>query len=75
MEGIYVKPGHRKNGIAKELVQYAKDWSKNHGCTELASDCELANEASRMFHTQIGFSEANRIICFTMSLEGSKDGN
>ena len=68
LEGIYVKPEHRKKGIAKELVQFAKEWSKNHGCAELASDCELENEESRIFHEQIGFTEASRIICFTMSL-------
>ena len=69
LEGIYVKPEYRKKGIARELVRFAKEWSKNHGCKELASDCELANEASRAFHTQIGFTEANKIICFTMNLE------
>ena len=68
LEGIYVKPGFRGKGIARELVEFAKKWSAERGCTELASDCELTNEDSRLFHTQIGFKEANRIICFTMSL-------
>lgn len=68
LEGIYVRPGHRKKGIAKELVQFAKEWAKNRGCTELASDCEIGNEASRAFHAKMGFAEANRIICFNMRL-------
>jgi GNAT superfamily N-acetyltransferase len=68
LEGIYVKPNFRKRGIAKELVQFAKEWALSHNCTEFASDCELANEESRLFHTQMGFEEANRIICFTMDL-------
>ena len=68
LEAIYVKSEFRKRGIAKELVNFAKDWSKKQGCTELASDCKLTNEKSRLFHTQIGFEEANRIICFTMKI-------
>jgi len=68
IEGIYVKPEHRGKGIAKELVGFAMKWAKEKGCTELASDCELENEASCIFHGKIGFKEANRIICFTMSL-------
>ena len=68
LEGIYVEPGFRKKGIAGELVQFAKQWSKSQGCSELASDCELDNEVSRLFHEKVGFLEANRVICFTMDL-------
>jgi aminoglycoside 6'-N-acetyltransferase I len=69
LEGIYVKPNFRKNGIARELVEFAKDWAKQQGCTELASDCVLDNETSRLFHNHVGFKEANRIVCFAMDLE------
>jgi len=68
LEGIYVKPSYRKHGIARELVEFAKKWALSKGCTEFASDCELGNEASRLFHNQLGFKEANRVICFTMDL-------
>ncbi|MCL2225982.1 MAG: GNAT family N-acetyltransferase [Defluviitaleaceae bacterium] len=68
LEGIYVKPQFRKRGIAREMVEFAKKWASAKGCTEFASDCELPNEESHLFHTRIGFTEANRIICFTMDL-------
>lgn len=38
------------------------------GCREFASDCELTNEESLRFHLGTGFTEANRIICFTKPL-------
>ncbi|WP_310602579.1 aminoglycoside 6'-N-acetyltransferase [Anaerosporobacter sp.] len=69
LEGIYVKPNYRKQGIAKALVDYAKKWAKEQECTELASDCELDNETSILFHKQLGFQEQNRIVCFTMKCE------
>jgi len=65
---LYVLPGHRGKGIAKELVAYAKQWARERGCTELASDCEIENEGSRVFHNSIGFQEANTIVCFVMAL-------
>jgi len=68
LEAIYVKPGYRKLGIARKLVDFAKNWAREQGCTEFASDCELHNEESRRWHTKVGFTEANRIICFTMGL-------
>ena len=68
LEGIYVKPDFRKSGIAAEMVEFAKEWVVSKGCTELASDCELDNEDSRLFHSKIGFEEANRIVCFVMKI-------
>ena len=68
VEGIYVKPNCRGKGIARELIVYAKDWARERGCVELASDCEISNEDSRVFHKGVGFQEANVIVCFTMAL-------
>lgn len=68
IEGIYVKKAYRHKGIARELVEYAKKWSLRNGCLELGSDCILNNETSRIFHSKVGFKEANTIVCFTMTL-------
>ncbi|MCA1318306.1 GNAT family N-acetyltransferase [Bacillus tianshenii] len=64
LEGLYVKESFRKQGIAKQLVQACEDWAKEKGCSEFASDCELDNEESLAMHLKLGFSDANRIICF-----------
>ena len=72
LEGIYVKPSHQKQGIAKKMVEFAKVWSAGQGCTTLASDVELHNEDSRLFHERIGFSEVSRAIHFAMRIEQNK---
>jgi len=68
IEGLYVKPEFRRRGIAEQLVEHAKEWSVKYGCTELASDCTLENMSSQAFHSDIGFSEVNRIVCYVMQL-------
>ena len=68
IEGWYVKPAFRRRGIAEKLVAHAKEWSAQFGCAELASDCTTDNDASQAFHKDVGFSEANRIVCYTMKL-------
>ena len=68
LEGIYVAEGYRKQGIARELLFACESWAKEKGCTEFASDCELSNVQSLQFHLNVGFEEANRIICFTKKL-------
>ena len=68
LEGIYVKPEHRKQGYGKQLVAACESWAKTQGCTEFASDCILENTQSIQFHLHSGFQEANRIVCFTKQL-------
>ena len=68
LEGIYVADEYRQQGFARELLSACEGWAKEKGCTEFASDCELANTQSLQFHLNVGFEEANRIICFTKKL-------
>ena len=68
LEGVFVDGAYRKQGYAKALVKACEDWAKERGCTEFASDCELGNTESFAFHLHTGFTEANRIICFTKKI-------
>ncbi len=68
LEGIFIEEEYRKNGYAKQLLAACENWALEQGCTEFASDCELDNTESLKFHLSLGFEEANRVICFTKSL-------
>ena len=68
LEGVFVAGCYRKQGIARELLTACESWAKDKGCAEFASDCQLENEESLQFHLNVGFGEANRIICFTKKL-------
>ena len=68
IEGLYVKPDFRRRGIAEKMVKHAREWSKEFGCTELASDCSIDNEASQAFHKYIGFKETNKIVCYIIKV-------
>lgn len=68
LEGIFIEQDFRRRGHAGELLAACEDWARDQGCTEFASDCELDNRDSLAFHLNMGFAEANRIICFTKKL-------
>ena len=68
IEGLYVKPEYQKRGIGNRLVNAGAEWGRQKGCKQLASDAELNNQMSIDFHKKIGFSEANRIVCFIKDL-------
>lgn len=68
LEGIFIKEDYRERGYAKELLAECEKWAESKGCKEFASDCEADNDVSFRFHKAVGFTEANRIICFTKKL-------
>ena len=68
LEGIFVAEPYRNQGYARDLLTACEAWAREKGCSEFASDCELGNDTSLAFHLNVGFEEANRIICFTKKL-------
>jgi len=64
LEGIYVRPEYRRQGIGAALVRAAEVWSRDRGCSEMGSDTELDNSASIAFHTAAGFRETDRQVVF-----------
>lgn len=68
LEGLFVEEAYRHLGYGRLLVAHCEQWAKEKGCVEFASDCELENEQSYHVHIKLGFTEANRIICFTKTL-------
>lgn len=73
LEGIYVREEYRLRGVASALLSACERWAIAQGCKEFASDCELDNTDSLAFHLRAGFTEANRLICFTKRLDGGND--
>ena len=70
LEGIFVEERFRRKGVASSLLRACEAWAKAQGCSEFASDCKLDNAESLRFHLGLGFTESNRIICFTKQLQG-----
>ena len=65
---IFARPEYRNKGIAKTLALKCENWSRENGCVEFASSCDLENESSLAFHLKIGFNENHRIIHFSKRL-------
>jgi aminoglycoside 6'-N-acetyltransferase I len=69
VEGIYVKPTFRRQGISRKLLQAGEEWVKAKGCTQMGSDIYWSNTVSYDFHTRMGFQEAARLITFIKNLK------
>ena len=62
IEGWYVEPEARRQGVGHALIAAAEAWAREGGFTELASDVELYNDASLRAHGACGFDEVERLI-------------
>jgi len=68
LEGLYVAPAHRRDGIARGLVAAVANWGGTQGLTEFASDAALNNDASHALHRALGFVETERVVFFRRDL-------
>jgi aminoglycoside 6'-N-acetyltransferase I len=70
IEGWYVDQDLRRMGVGRALVRAAERHAQSAGFTEIASDCVLDNEISRLAHASLGYEEVHRSIHFRRSLTG-----
>lgn len=68
LEGWYVLPSARRQGVGRALVAAAEVWAREQGCREFASDTELDNTESAAAHRALGFEDAGAIRCFRKDL-------
>ena len=68
LEGWYVAPEWRRRGVGRALVLAAERWAQASGCREFASDTPLDNVASQAAHQALGFTEAERVVCYCKPL-------
>ncbi|HGJ5860369.1 MAG TPA: aminoglycoside 6'-N-acetyltransferase [Arsenophonus nasoniae] len=68
LEGIWVKPEYRQQGIAQALISQITTDLIAKGFDELCSDAEIGNTLSHKAHQNWGFDEIERVICFRKKL-------
>ena len=66
VEDLAVDPARRSAGIGKRLLDAAKDWGREHGCTHLELDSGVARtEAHRFYERE---APSTRSLCYGWQL-------
>ena len=68
IEGWYVDPDLREQGIGKLLVSVAETWAAEQNCHEILSDARIENSLSHTAHQALGFTEVERLIHYRKRL-------
>lgn len=69
IEGWFVLPEHRRQGLGKALVQAAENWAASRGCIEIASDTQIDNRVSIAAHERLGYKQVEQLVCFLKRLK------
>lgn len=69
LEGIYVAPDWRSQGVARALIQAVEAWAELKGVLELASDVLLGNDPSQRMHEALGFQETERVVYYRKPIQ------
>jgi aminoglycoside 6'-N-acetyltransferase I len=64
LEGIWVEPEHRRQGVARALLAAVERWAREQGLSHLGSDALLDNGVSHRWHAAAGFAEVERLVVF-----------
>jgi len=68
LEGWYVDPDMRGQGVGRALVEAAEIWARAQGCIEMASDTTFDYPLSPDAHQKLGYEEVQRTIHFRKGL-------
>ena len=68
IEGWYVDPDLRRQGVGGRLIRAAEDWARGLGLQEMGSDTWIWNETSIQAHLSLGYREAERLVTFCKKL-------
>jgi aminoglycoside 6'-N-acetyltransferase I len=71
LEGIYVVPSARRQGIAAALSRAIEKWGRSNSCAEFASDTAVDNLQAQALHRALGFDETERVVFFRRRLSAS----
>lgn len=68
IEGWFVVPQFRRQGIGARLVEFGEMWARANGCTEMVSDTTSDYLSSRAAHKALGYQEVKRRFHYRKSL-------
>ena len=68
INGLVVDERYRGKGVGKKLIEKAKEWSTEKGCTCLRLRANVKRDEAHKFYRALGFAEMKQQKVFEMAL-------
>ncbi len=72
IEGWYVAPRARREGVGRALFAAAERWCRRHGCREMASDTWADHRLSVKAHEAMGYAVEGTFVNFKKPLRRAR---
>src|SRR5262245_15819085 len=59
LQYLFVAPGHRRQGVASEMLRLLREWFRDHQAARICVDVEPDNSAGRAFYRHHGATPLN----------------
>ena len=69
IEGVFVKPEYRQQGISSKLFATAENWARERCFNEIASNTATQNLVAQRAHMSFGFREVERSVSYLKKLD------
>ncbi len=69
LEGWFVRPKYRKQGVGRALIKTAEEWAVDRGFTHMGSDTWVGNTRSYKVHQAMRYKEVGRDVHFVKKLK------
>ena len=69
LEGWFVTGHARGQGIGSKLLAASEDWARANNCTEMASDTDIKDKATKAIHRKLGYQIAGMVVAFRKNLK------
>ena len=56
-DNVFILPEYRRQGLAKQLLDWVYDYGKTRGCIASELNCYVANDTGNAFWEQEGFAK------------------
>jgi Acetyltransferases len=68
INGLVTDENNRSKGVAKLLIEKAKQWSRNKGVNTLRLRCNVKRTDTHNFYTHLGFTEVKQQKMFVINI-------
>lgn len=69
LEGLYITEAERSKGMGTEVIELIKQWCRDQGYSELATDAELSNTQAQRFYEKLGFEQVDQVVEYKLDIK------
>jgi ribosomal protein S18 acetylase RimI-like enzyme len=68
LNDLYIKPEHRKNGVARQLLQFVQQFAKEEGVVKVVLQTAISNTIAQKLYKSLGYRKEEEFLTYTLKI-------